>query len=152
MGAVQNVTDTLPLPARLIDSAIALARAERALVVVRMRELAVRAVTALLARVPLATIITTAFAQAAVLLLVLSPFLEQGIAIEALAVAIVLSLGVAFAAAIGALLTWSNVRRSVRQASVLSMLLGVPQPTRAARTVESHPHRASPTTLAERMS
>src|SRR5688572_1878837 len=59
-GSLQNVTDTMPLPARLIDSALALARAELALVLVHTRELAVRAVTALLA-----TIIAAAFAQTA---------------------------------------------------------------------------------------
>jgi hypothetical protein len=157
MGAAQYVTETTPLPARLVDSALALARAELALVLVHTRELAIRAVTALLA-----TIIAAAFSQTALLLVLLSPFLAQVIAIEALVVAIVLSLGVAFAAGIGALVSWRNVRRTVsvksREGSLPAgerafELSSVPSPTRSASSpVEPDQHRAQPTTLAERMS
>ena len=145
----------MPLPARLIDSALALARAELALVLVHTRELAVRAVTALLT-----TIVAVAFSQTALLLLLLSPFLAQIIAIEALVLAIVLSVAVAFAAGIGALLSWRNVLRGVsvkvHEVSLparehAAELPGVPQP-RSARPVEPHQHRAQPSTLAERMS
>ena len=108
----------MPLPARLIDSAVALAGAA----LVRTRELAVRPVLALLATMFGATKFgatnaAPVFAQAALLLLVLSPFLEQVIAIETLAAAIVLSLGVIFAAAIEALLPWKNMHRIVSRES-----------------------------------
>lgn len=157
MPAVQPTTEAMPLPARLIDSAMALARAEVALVLIRTRELAVRAVTALLA-----TILAAAFAQTALLLLVLSPFLARAIAVESLVVAIVLSLGIASAAAIGAFLSWRNVHRSVGApyrdvpptvgARVTSMS-GVSEAARPARPVELHRDRSTtPVTLAERMS
>jgi len=151
------VTATMPLPARLIDSALALARAELALVLVHTRELAIRAVTALLA-----TMIAAAFAQTALVLLVLSPFLAQVIAIETLVISIVLSLGVAFSAAIGAVLSWRNVHRSVSLSSrELSLQADkraadmpvVPEPARSARSLEPHQHHLTPSvTLAERMS
>ena len=157
MGAVQNVTETMPLPARLIDSAIALARAELAVVLAHTRALAVRALTALLA-----TIVAAAFAQTAVLLLVLSPFLAQVIAIETLVVAIVLSVGSASAAAIAALLSWRNVHRSVNvKSNDVSSLAGervanvpgLPERMPPPHPVERHQHRPTPpVTLVERVS
>lgn len=161
MGAVQNVTETMPLPARLIDSAIALARAELALVLAHTRELAVRAFTALAATL-VATMVAAAFAQTALLLLVLLPLLAQVIAIETLVVAIVLSVGVAFAAAIGAVLSWRKVRRSVSvEPSEVSSLAGeraadvpgLPEQTRPPRPAEPRQRRPTPpVTLTERTS
>lgn len=161
MAAAHNLNETMPLPARLIDSALALARAELAVVLVHTRELAVRAVTALLA-----TIVAAAFAQTALLLLVLTPFLAQAVAIEALVVAIVLSLGLAFVAATAALLTWRSVHRSVSSREVSATAENrVPDGSSAAESSRSTPPTGAPppteanqhprttsVTLAERMS
>lgn len=155
MPAAHHLPETTPLPARLIESAIALARAELAVVLVHTRELAVRAVTALLA-----TIVAAAFAQTALLLLVLAPFLAQAIAIETLAVAIVLSMGIAFAAAVGALLSWRNVHRSVSYRDVSASerdrfadISGAAGSSRPARQTETPQHASTTSvTLAERVS
>lgn len=113
MGAVQNLSETPPVPARLIESAMGLARAEISLVLVRAPELAVRGVTA-----RLATIVAAAFAQTLPLLFTLSPFLAKVAPSEDLVIGAVLSLAVAATAAALALLSASENASAPRSSRV----------------------------------
>jgi hypothetical protein len=102
----QETVEALPAPARLLESAVGLARAEIGLGLVHVRDLAVRAITALLA-----TIVASAFAQPALLLAVLSPVLAQMLPLENLLVAIALT-GVSSLLAACAVLAWGRVQRA----------------------------------------
>lgn len=113
MSSIANQPESLPIPARLIDAALGLARAEIALALVHARQIAVRAVSAVLA-----TIVAAAFAQLAILLLVLSPLLAKVLPIGNLVVAIVLPLVLALVGAFAAFLSWRTVHQSVRSRSI----------------------------------
>jgi hypothetical protein len=110
--SVQNNSEPSTVPARLIETAIGLARAEMALVLAHAREIAVRAVSALLV-----TIVAGAFAQLAVVIIILSPILVKVVPIENLILALVLPLVVALVGAVGALLSWKSVHRSLHASS-----------------------------------
>jgi hypothetical protein len=103
----QDPAEALPAPARLLETAVGLARAEIGLGLVHLRYVAVRAITALLA-----TIVASAFAQLAVLLAVLSPVLTQMLPLGNLLVAIGITGVLSLLAASGAVLAWGRVQRT----------------------------------------
>jgi hypothetical protein len=142
-------SEAAPVPARLIQTALGLARAELALVLLHTRELVIRAVTALLAT----TTTAAAFAQLGIVLLFLSPILVKVLPIENLILAVVLPLVMALAGAIGAILSWRSAQRSALHAQSLSRV-SVPEssdgPSPAGR-VGTH-HQTEAIALAERVS
>src|SRR5690606_23770653 len=70
MASIDNSSDSVPIPALLVERATALARAEVGLALVHTRRIAIGAVGALLG-----TIVACAFAQLALVLLVAWPVL-----------------------------------------------------------------------------
>lgn len=98
---LRNVTEpslqSQSVPARVIESALDVARAEVALLMVHVREVAVRGIAALLA-----TILGAAFAQVAIVLLVVAPVLSEHMSTARVALAIgipaLLALGCGWAA------------------------------------------------------
>jgi hypothetical protein len=98
--------ETVPIPALLVERAIALGRAEVSLALVHTRRIAVRAVSALLG-----TIVACAFAQLTLLLLVVWPVLAPRVShvnllFGVLASGVLCALGAAFAVA-----AWAGVAR-----------------------------------------
>jgi hypothetical protein len=92
--------------ARLIVSALDLARAEGALALVHVREVAVRAIGALLA-----TIVGAAFAQIAIVLAVLSPLLREVLSTTSLVIAVSLPGLLALACGWAAIGAWRGITR-----------------------------------------
>jgi hypothetical protein len=111
MASNETSPDTVPIPALLVERAIALARAETVLVLVRTRRLAVRAVSALLG-----TIVACAFAQLTLLLLVAWPVLSARGSRVHLLFGVLASGLLAGAGALFAGLSWAGAARE-RKAS-----------------------------------
>ena len=86
MNLAQKPSESAPLPAGLIESGIALIRAEIALAMTHARQVAVRAVSA-----TLATVVACAFAQLTVVLLVLLPMLVEVVPHENAIISVVAS-------------------------------------------------------------
>ena len=99
----------VPIPALLVERAIALARAEAGLALVHTRRIAVRAVSALLG-----TIVACAFAQLTLVLLIAWPVLVARIPLVNLLAGVLMSAVLALAGGCFAALTWSHVARERR--------------------------------------
>lgn len=99
----------VPIPALLVERAIALGRAEVGLALVHTRRIAVRAVSALLG-----TIVACAFAQLTLVLLIAWPVLAARIPLVNLLAGVSLSAVLAIAGGSFAALTWSHVARERR--------------------------------------
>jgi hypothetical protein len=106
MASNENPPDNVPIPALLIERAIALARAEAGLTLAHTRRIAVRAVSALLG-----TIVACAFAQLTLLLIVAWPVLSTQASNERLLVSTLASGLLAAAGAAFAGLAWLGVGR-----------------------------------------
>jgi uncharacterized membrane protein YedE/YeeE len=102
----------MPMPALLVERAIALGRAEVGLALVHTRRIAVRAVSALLG-----TIVACAFAQLTLVLLIAWPVLVARIPLVNLLAGVLMSAVLAAAGGIFAALTWSAVARERRPSS-----------------------------------
>lgn len=96
-------SEPVPIPARLVERALDLARAEVGLALVHTRRIAVRAVSALLA-----TIVACAFAQLSVVLLVAWPVLAERIPTANLLAGVGLSVLFTLGGAISAFVVWSG--------------------------------------------
>jgi hypothetical protein len=105
MTTSESSTASVPLPARLVERALDLARAEVGLALVHTRRIAVRAVSALLG-----TIVACAFAQLAIVLLVAWPVISSRVAPLNLFMGVGLSVVVALAGAVSAFVAWAGVR------------------------------------------
>jgi hypothetical protein len=106
MASNENSTDNVPIPALLIERAIALARAETGLALAHTRRIAVRAVSALLG-----TIVACAFAQLTLLLIVAWPVLSTRAAEKGLLLSTLASGALAAAGATFAGFAWMGVGR-----------------------------------------
>jgi hypothetical protein len=105
----QDTVESLPAPAHLSETAVGLARAEIGLGLVYVRYIVARAISALLA-----TIVASAFAQLAVLVLVLSPVLTQMLPLGNLLVATGLTGVLSLLAALVAMLAHGRAQRTAR--------------------------------------
>jgi hypothetical protein len=99
----------VPIPALLVERAIALGRAEVGLALVHTRRIAVRAVSALLG-----TIVACAFAQLTLVLLIAWPVLVARIPLVNLLAGVLMSALLSLAGGLFAALTWSHVARERR--------------------------------------
>ena len=104
-----NSTDSVPMPALLVERALDLVRAEAGLALVHTRRVAVRAVSALLG-----TIVACAFAQLTLVLLGAWPVLVAHVPLVNLLAGVLMSLVIAGAGATFAALTWAGVARESR--------------------------------------
>lgn len=109
MASHEKSTETLPIPALLVERAIALARAEAGLALVHTRRIAVRGVSALLG-----TVVACAFAQLTLVLLVLWPVLAARVPLASLLVGVLASTALAGAGAAFAIGAWAGVARERR--------------------------------------
>lgn len=98
-------SEHVPIPARLVERALDLARAEVGLALVHTRRIAVRAVSALLA-----TIVACAFAQLTVVLLVAWPVLADRVPTLNLLVGVGLSVLLALGGGIAAFVVWAGAQ------------------------------------------
>lgn len=98
-------SEPVPIPARLVERALDLARAEVGLALVHTRRIAVRAVSALLA-----TIVACAFAQLTIVLLVAWPVLADRVPTPNLLVGIGVSVLFALGGGIAAFSSWSGAQ------------------------------------------
>ncbi len=101
----ENPSDSVPMPARLVERALDLARAEVGLALVHTRRIAVRAVSALLG-----TIVACAFAQLAIVLLVAWPVIGERVSTPSLLAGIGISVVFSLAGAASAFVAWSGAR------------------------------------------
>lgn len=106
MAFSENDSTHLPMPALLVERAIALGRAEAGLALVHTRRIAVRAVSALLG-----TIVGCAFAQLTLVLLVAWPVLVARVPIVNLVFGVSASAILAAAGAAFAISSWKGVGR-----------------------------------------
>jgi hypothetical protein len=106
MASNETSTDNVPIPALLIERAIALARAETGLALAHTRRIAVRAVSALLG-----TIVACAFAQLTLLLIVAWPVLSTPVLHEGLLLSTLVSGTLTAAGATFAAFAWLAVGR-----------------------------------------
>ena len=132
MASNENSSDTVPIPALLVERALDLARAEAGLALVHARRVAVRAVSALLG-----TVVACAFAQLTLLLLVAWPALGARVSHVQLLFGVLTSGLLSAAGAVFAVLSWAGVAR---------------QPSGPARTGHAASERAPAVDLAERVS
>jgi hypothetical protein len=105
MANSESPSDSVPMPARLVERALDLARAEVGLTLVHTRRIAVRAVSAVLG-----TIVACAFAQLAIVLIVAWPVIAGRVPSLNLFAGVGISVVVALAGAASALLAWSGAR------------------------------------------
>jgi hypothetical protein len=98
-------SEPVPIPARLVERALDLARAEVGLALVHTRRIAVRAVSALLA-----TIVACAFAQLTVVLVVAWPVLAEHVPVPNLLAGVGVSVLLAAAGGVSAFLVWSGAQ------------------------------------------
>jgi len=151
MASIDNSSDSVPIPALLVERATALARAEVGLALVHTRRIAIGAVGALLG-----TIVACAFAQLALVLLVAWPVLAEHVPLVNLLFGVLASVVLSVAAAAVAVTTWLAVARerragASREAGSRSSSSPEPPTGAAARhRPASEPPRPAP--LAERMS
>lgn len=114
----------VPIPALLVERAIALGRAEVGLALVHTRRVAVRAVSALLG-----TIVACAFAQLTLVLLIAWPVLAARIPLVNLLAGVLMSAVLSLAGGLFAVLTWSHVARERRATSARSSASIAPPPS-----------------------
>ena len=98
-------SEPVPIPARLVERALDLARAEVGLALLHTRRIAVRAVSALLA-----TIVACAFAQLAIVLLVAWPVLADRVPTPNMLAGVGLSVLFALGGGISAFAVWTGSR------------------------------------------
>jgi hypothetical protein len=108
-SAFEGRAADVPIPALLVERAIALGRAEVGLALVHTRRIAVRAVSALLG-----TIVACAFAQLTLVLLIAWPVLVARIPLVNLLAGVLMSAVLSLAGGLFAALTWSHVARERR--------------------------------------
>ena len=150
MPSIDNSSESVPMPALLVERAAALARAEAGLALVHTRRIAVGAISALLG-----TIVACAFAQLALVLLVAWPVLAAHVPFANLLVGVSISVVLSAAAASVAIITWRGAARdrrngAARDGSARASLAPAPAPEAArARPVSERPRAVE---LAERMS
>jgi hypothetical protein len=106
MASSENVHSSVPMPALLIERAIALGRAEAGLALMHTRRIAVRAVSALLG-----TIVGCAFAQLTLLLLVAWPVLAARVPLANLIIGVAASAILAASGLAFAISSWKGVGR-----------------------------------------
>jgi hypothetical protein len=133
MASNELPSDTVPIPALLVERAIALARAEVGLTLVHARGIAVRAVSALLG-----TIVACAFAQLTLLFLVAWPVLVARASHVNLLVGVLLSALLSVAGAVFAVLMWAGVGRERKAGREMKM----------DATPQRSPSRSEPAPLA----
>jgi hypothetical protein len=109
MPYIDNSSESVPLPALLVERATALARAEAGLALVHTRRLAVAAVSALLG-----TIVACAFAQLTLVLLVTWPVLAARVPLANLIGGVVASVALSASGAGFAISTWLAAARQRR--------------------------------------
>ncbi|HTV25896.1 MAG TPA: hypothetical protein VMG12_44670 [Polyangiaceae bacterium] len=112
MASIENSSDSVPIPALLIERATALARAEAGLALVHTRRIAIGAVSALLG-----TIVACAFAQLTLVLLVAWPVIAAHVPMVNLLFGVLASVLISAAAASLAVITWLGVARERRNGS-----------------------------------
>ena len=147
-------SEPVPIPARLVERALDLARAEAGLALMHTRRIAVRAVTALLS-----TVVACAFAQLAILLLVAWPVLSERVPTANLVIGVALSVLLALGGGISAFLVWAGANERKSASSPASIPPGPIAETDGARNVVVSRQRRFDTreepagaTLAERVS
>ncbi len=113
MASSENVPTNLPMPALLVERAIALGRAEAGLALMHTRRIAIRAVSALLG-----TIVGCAFAQLTLLLLVAWPVLAARVPLVSLAFGVAASALLAAAGAAFAISSWKGVGRERKAGAI----------------------------------
>jgi hypothetical protein len=109
MASHEKSTDTVPIPALLVERAIALARAEAGLALVHTRRIAVRGISALLG-----TVVACAFAQLTLVLLVVWPVLAAHVPLINLLFGVLGSVAMAGAGAAFAVWAWAGIARERR--------------------------------------
>lgn len=109
MAYIENSSESVPIPALLVERATALARAEAGLALVHVRRIAVAAVSALLG-----TIVACAFAQLAIVLLVTWPVLVARVPLVSLLFGVLASVLLSAGGAAFAVTTWLGVARQRR--------------------------------------
>jgi hypothetical protein len=135
MAFSENDSTHLPMPALLVERAIALGRAEAGLALVHTRRIAVRAVSALLG-----TIVGCAFAQLTLLLLVAWPVLVARVPIVNLVFGVSASAVLSAAGAAFAIASWKGVGRE-RKGGASSSVRPAPTPMVVHRS-PNEPERA----------
>jgi hypothetical protein len=124
----RGASDSVPMPALLVERAIALARAEAGLALVHTRRIVVRAVSALLG-----TIVGCAFAQLTLLLLVAWPVLAARVPLVNLLFGVLTSGALAAGGVAFAVWAWAGVARE-RKASAPALRV-TPSATPASSSV-----------------
>lgn len=152
MASIENSTESVPIPALLIERATALARAEAGLALVHTRRIVIGAVSALLG-----TIVACAFAQLTLVLLVAWPVLAAHVPLVNLLVGVLASVLLSIAAASFAVVTWLGVARERRSAPSREAGTSRPPaplaaPPAPAKRTPGPSERPSPVGLAERVS
>jgi hypothetical protein len=115
MASHEKSPDTVPIPALLVERAIALARAEAGLALLHTRRIAVRGISALLG-----TVVACAFAQLTLVLLVVWPVLAARVPLLSLLFGVLASVVLAGAGATFAVWAWAGVARERRSGERLS--------------------------------
>jgi hypothetical protein len=115
MASHEKSTETVPIPALLVERAIALARAEAGLALVHTRRIAVRGISALLG-----TVVACAFGQLTLVLLVVWPVLAARVPLISLLFGVLASIALAGAGAAFAVWAWAGVARERRSGERLS--------------------------------
>jgi hypothetical protein len=115
MASHEKSTETVPIPALLVERAIALARAEAGLALLHTRRIAVRGISALLG-----TVVACAFTQLTLVLLVVWPVLAAHIPLASLLFGVLASVVLAGAGAAFAVAAWAGVARERRSGETVS--------------------------------
>ena len=138
----ESPSGPVPIPARLVERALDLARAEVGLALVHTRRIAVRAVSALLG-----TIVACAFAQLTVVLLVAWPVIAGRVPTLNLVAGVGISIAMSLAGAVGAFVVW--VGASEKKAGPAGHPSAVaPEAERASPSVTASPRPVSDAELA----
>jgi len=124
MASYEKSDPNVPIPALLVERAIALARAEAGLALVHTRRIVIRAVSALLG-----TIVACAFSMLTLMLAVLWPVLAPRIPLVNLLFGVLASVLLATAGAIFAAASWAGAGRDRKaRSSSLGAAIGGARP------------------------
>lgn len=145
---IENPSEPIPMPARLVERALDLARAEVGLALVHTRRIAVRAVSALLG-----TIVACAFAQLSIVLVVAWPVIVNHVPLPNLLAGLGISVALTLAGGISAFLVWTGAHDKKPSTSAqFSGTQGNPPALAPAQRASSAPPGALDVELAARTS
>ena len=122
-NATEPSLQSQTVPARVIESALDVARAEIALLMLHVREVAVRGIAALLA-----TILGAAFAQVAIVLLVVAPVLSEHMSTARVAVSIGIPALLAIGCCWAARTAWRGIPRTATRTTAAEAAWPEPRP------------------------